>query len=88
MSTQLVHHRGGDPLRFEVAVDAPDGSPSVTAFITGASWRARYGSLQGDAPETDLLQTYLANRQLIDGAVLRRLAAGSRSPVVLRAADL
>jgi hypothetical protein len=88
MSTQLASHRDGDPLRFEVAVGGDHTGEPITAFITQTSWRARYGAPSGDSNDADLLQTYLANRQLIDGAVLRRVAAGGRSPVVLRAADL
>ena len=35
----------------------------------------------------DLLQLYLDNRRAIDDAVLRRVAAGSREPIMLREVD-
>jgi hypothetical protein len=90
MTPQLASHREGDQLRFEVAV----AGQAVTAYITETVWRARYGSahdsdgIPEQAQARNFLHTYFANRHLIDGAVARRVAAGARAPVVLRAADL
>jgi hypothetical protein len=77
----------GESLRFFVNV----GDESVAAYITQTSWRAaRHEQAQPEADtfEPALLDTYRAHQDQIDRAVLRRLAAGARAPVVLRAADL
>jgi hypothetical protein len=95
MNPQLSHHREGAHLRFVVAVD---GVP-VTVYLSESSWRAGLDTALRAAPldtsaqtspegEGSLLAAYWAHRSFIERAVQRRLAAGSRSPVVLRAADL
>jgi hypothetical protein len=97
MNPQMSQHPEGAQLRFVVAVD---GVP-VTVYLSETSWRARLdsaprpswpqqaaGATASSGGECCLLAAYWAHRSFIEQAVQRRLAAGGRSPVVLRAADL
>jgi hypothetical protein len=68
-------------LRFTV----PVSGDHVMAYLTETSWRARFGT---DFSDSSFMDVYNANKDLIDRAVTRRVAAGAREPVVLRVADL
>lgn len=60
-------------------------SPPVRASI---SRQVLHYRLDGQSDGSDAAKTYAAHRALIDAAVLRRVAAGSRDPVLLRESDL
>lgn len=60
-------------------------SEVITGVLSEAVWEARYGQAQSDS---SLREIYLANRPLIEAAVVRRALAGKRNPVVLRPRDL
>lgn len=79
----FVHHES--PQSAVLRFDADVGLESVTAFISHAALRARYGSPDA-AP--DLRALVSEHRLEIDAAVARRIEAGARQPVVLRASDL
>jgi hypothetical protein len=66
--------------------DAPIGSDQVTAFVSESSLRARYGSLAVACD--DVAQMYRQHQCEIVAAVVRRIRAGAREPVVLRVSDL
>lgn len=75
-------HLGADALRFWVPTTGQD---AVGASVSSSVLHYRFkGRLDG----SDAVLVYEANRQAIDAAVLRRLAAGSREPVMLRENDL
>jgi hypothetical protein len=61
------------------------GPDSVTAFISHAALSARYGGLDESG---DMRAVVAEHRSEIDAAVARRIQAGARQPVVLRASDL
>ena len=66
--------------------NTPIGSDQVIAFVSESSLRARYGAL---ALAGDNLQSMYSLHELeINAAVARRIRAGARQPVVLRASDL
>jgi hypothetical protein len=74
-------HEGSGTVRFWVLVD---GQP-LAASVSREALHHRYRpSAQGEDP----LQTYSDNAACIDAAVRRRLAQGSREPVMLREYDL
>jgi hypothetical protein len=79
---QPLFHTPTDALRFWVAT--PDHR-SIGASVPRLVLHYRF---QGQEDGSDALAVYAANREVLDGAVLRRLAAGSREPVMLREADL
>jgi hypothetical protein len=66
--------------------DAPIGTDQVTAFVSESSLRARYGSLALACD--DVAQMYQLQQCEIVAAVVRRIRAGARQPVVLRVSDL
>jgi hypothetical protein len=66
--------------------DAPIGGDQVTAFVSESSLRARYGSLAVACD--DVAQMYQLHQCEIVAAVVRRIRAGAREPVVLRVSDL
>jgi hypothetical protein len=66
--------------------DAPMGTDQVTAFVSESSLRARYGGLA--AACDDVAQMYQLHQCEIVAAVVRRIKAGARQPVVLRVSDL
>lgn len=69
-------------LRFWVA--RPD-QPPIGAIVSASVLHYRFkGNLDG----SDAALIYAANRHVIDEAVVRRAAAGSREPVMLRENDL
>ncbi len=57
----------------------------ATAFISEATWIARFGRVPRGVDFAGIVEQ---NRTLLDIAVTRRVAAGARQPVVLRATDL
>lgn len=61
------------------------GHELVTAFISQTAWQARFGPASSAAT---LLDLYLLHQTMIDAVVTRKLDAGARMPVVLRAGDL
>ncbi len=63
---------------------AADGDDAVRASIS--RWVLHY-RFKGNLDGSDAAATYSAHRSLIDAAVLRRIDAGSREPVILREAD-
>ena len=68
-------------LRFSVPLQHGD----VTATISQTTWQARYGLGNSDS---SFVEIYIANQPMIDAAVARKVNAGARIPVVLKAADL
>lgn len=68
-------------LRFSV----PLAQRHVTAYISESAWHARHGLGHSDS---SLIEIYVANQPMIHDAVVRRVNAGARIPVVLKAADL
>jgi hypothetical protein len=74
-------NRSAGSARFEVRV----ADHSVTAFISESAWRARFGD---GCSDSGFLETVRGHRELLEAAVTRRVAAGSREPVVLRSTDL
>ena len=75
-------HTDSDALRFWVL--CPDGQ-NVGATISRQTLHFRF---KGDMSGSDVLATYEAHRDEIDAAVLRRVAKGSREPVMLREFDV
>jgi hypothetical protein len=76
----FVHDESG-AVRFWVQTDSGE---LVGAIIRKEALHYRF---RGAASGADVLTTYQANRREIDAAVLRRVAAGSIEPVILREAD-
>jgi hypothetical protein len=81
MSPPPTFHASTGLLHFSV----PLAQGHVTAFISQSTWQARHGSGHSDS---SMIEIYLANLPMIHDAVMRKLNAGSRIPVVLKAADL
>ena len=75
-------HADSDALRFWVV--CADGL-SVGATISKQTLHFRF---KGDISGSDALATYAAHREEIDAAVRRRVAKGSREPVMLREFDV
>lgn len=75
-------HADSDALRFWVRCD--DGL-DVGATISRQTLHWRF---KGQFNGSDALATYTAHRDQIDAAVRRRVAAGSREPVMLREFDV
>lgn len=75
-------HVDSDALRFWVRL--PDGA------LMGASIARRvlHHRFKGQADGSDAVSVYAAHQQAIDAAVARRVASGSREPVMLREHDL
>ncbi len=65
----------------------PIGSDEVTAFVSESALRARYGSVP-TVGDNDVASIYGLHQLEINAAVARRIRAGARQPVVLRASDL
>lgn len=74
-------HADSDSVRFWVLIDAG----WVGATI---SRRTLHHGFRPQAEGEDPLETYQAFEQVIHAAVRRRVAAGSREPVMLREYDL
>ncbi|MDO9313580.1 MAG: DUF1488 family protein [Burkholderiaceae bacterium] len=68
-------------LRFNADI----GTERVTAFISHSALSARYGGIDEAA---DMRAVVSEHRSEIDAAIARRIQAGARQPVVLRASDL
>jgi hypothetical protein len=81
-TTTTLHHEPNGVLCF----NTPIGSDQVTAFVSESSLRARYGGVPAD--ENDVESMYWLHEGEINAAVARRIRAGARQPVVLRASDL
>lgn len=81
MSDAPYFHDASASVRFSILVD---GKP-FGASVSRAALHHRYRpTMQDDDP----LDTYLANAADIEAAVRRRVAQGSREPVLLREYDL
>jgi len=76
-------HADSGAVRFWVMT--PDGSDWVGAIVRPALLHHRF---QGDIGGADALAVYHRHQAEIDAAVLRRIAAGSIEPVLLREGDL
>jgi Protein of unknown function (DUF1488) len=75
-------HTDTDALRFWVVCD--DGQTvGATISLQTLHWR-----FKGERNGSNALTTYAAHRDEIDAAVRRRVARGSREPVMLREFDL
>jgi len=81
MSDSPFFHDDSASVRFWIMVD---GQP-LGASVSRAALHHRYRPTMHD---DDPLETYLANADDIEAAVRRRLAQGSREPVLLREYDL
>lgn len=79
----VVSHRSAVPAVLRFSTDI--GPESVTAFISHSALRARYDKLHKD---DDLRTVVSEHRAEIDAAILRRIEAGARQPIILRASDL
>lgn len=79
----VVSHRSTAPAVLRLSADI--GPDSITAFISHSALRARYANAHQDA---DLQTVVSEHRAEIDAAILRRIEAGARQPVILRASDL
>lgn len=77
----FLHDESG-AVRFWVLTD--DGQ-QVGATI---SKQTLHYSFRADISGSDALATYVANREVIDAAVRRRVATGSIEPVMLRERDV
>ena len=66
--------------------DADVGPQTVTAFISHAALSARYGGV--DESSDDMRTVVSEHHSEIDAAIIRRVEAGARQPVVLLASDL
>ncbi len=77
----FMHDESGS-VRFWVLTE---GGQYVGATI---SKQTLHYSFRGDISGSDALATYAANREVIDAAVRRRVAAGSIEPVMLRERDV
>lgn len=81
MSDSPFFHEASGAVRFWIQVD---GQP-LGASVSREALRHRYRpASQGDDP----MEIYRANAADIEAAVRRRLAEGSREPVLLREYDL
>ena len=81
MSDAPFFHESSGTIRFWVPVDGQLLGASVSREALHHRYRP---TAQGEDP----LETYLANVADIEAAVRRRLAQGSREPVMLREYDL
>ncbi|TMH06471.1 MAG: DUF1488 domain-containing protein [Betaproteobacteria bacterium] len=81
MSQAPFFHQPSGTVRFWVLVD----DLPVGASIGKETLHYRY---QPQRRDDDALETYTQNSAEIDAAVRRRVAAGSREPVMLRDADV
>ena len=73
-------------------LELPFEQAQVTVFVSLASLRARFGAPEGGLDRPDLAiglhELYQDHRAEIDAAAIRKLLAGARQPLVLRAGDL
>jgi Protein of unknown function (DUF1488) len=81
MSQEPFFHAASGTIRFWVMVD----DQLVGASISKETLHYRY---KAHASDDDPLVTYTANAAEIDAAVRRRVAGGSREPVMLRDPDV
>lgn len=81
MSQAAFFHEASGTVRFWVQVD----ESLVGASIGKETLHYRY---KPDASNDEALATYLQNAEEINAAVRRRVAGGSREPVMLRDADV
>ena len=81
MSQAPFFHQASGTVRFWVLVD----DLLVGASIGKETLHYRY---QAQRSDDNALETYTQNAAEIDAAVRRRVAAGSREPVMLRDADV
>ena len=82
MPTTAQQHEPNGVLCF----NTPIGTDQVTAFVYESSLRARYGGLAAACDDRESM--YCLHQLEINAAVARRIRAGARQPVVLRASDL
>ncbi len=74
----------GESLQFQVQFE----NQAHVAFLSRTAWRAACHAMTRPLEPASCLATdWKRHQQLIEEAVLRRLAAGARTPVVLRADD-
>jgi hypothetical protein len=81
MSDSPYFHEASGTVRFWIVVD---GQP----FGASVGREALHHRYRPTAHDEDPLETYRANAADIEAAVRRRLAQGSREPVMLREYDL
>jgi hypothetical protein len=81
MSDAPYFHDDSASVRFSILVDGKPFGASVSRQALHHRYRP---TMQDDDP----LDTYLANAADIEAAVRRRVAQGSREPVLLREYDL
>jgi hypothetical protein len=82
MQPSAFFHDASGAVRFWVLAE---GGGFVGASIAKEVLHYRF---RADRGGSDALPTYLAHREEIDAAVLRRLAKGSLEPVMLREIDV
>ncbi|HKB55136.1 MAG TPA: DUF1488 family protein [Ramlibacter sp.] len=80
MSDSPFFHEASGAVRFWIVVDGKPFGASVSREALHHRYRP---TMHDDEP----LETYLANAADIEAAVRRRLAQGSREPVMLREYD-
>ncbi|MDM0115974.1 DUF1488 family protein [Variovorax sp. J22R133] len=81
MTNPPFFHDASGTVRFWVLID----DVYVGASVGKETLHYRYHATVSD---DDALNTYTANANAIDAAVRKRVAGGSREPVMLRGADL
>jgi hypothetical protein len=79
-ASQIAQDQDGE-LQFTLQLH----SEVVTAVLSEAAWEGRFGRMQSDS---GLREIYMANRPLIEAAVVRRLNHHKQDTVVLRSMDL
>jgi Protein of unknown function (DUF1488) len=81
MAAAAFFHEASDCVRFWTLI----GADEIGATISRATLHYRF---RPEAQGEDPLDTYRAHASVIEAAVRRRVAAGSREPVMLREHDL
>jgi hypothetical protein len=82
MSPSPLYHDASGAVRFWVLTDSGE---FVGATISKETLHYRF---QAELSGVDAVAKYTAHQAEIDAAVLRRVAAGSREPVMLRESDV
>jgi hypothetical protein len=81
----MTKHRAFDTTTGMLRFSVPLEHGLVTAYLSQSVWQARHGLAHSDS---SFVEIYLANQPMIDAAVVRKVRAGARMPVVLKVADL
>ena len=80
----MQQHRAFDETSRILRFNVPLAHGHATAYLSQRIWQARFGC---DYSDSTFVEIYVANRPMIDAAVVRKVNAGARIPVVLTTAD-